>query len=344
MAYMRKVKNRYYGYYKGEGGKEKCVSLKTSSLTLAKQRLKNVEELEYQIKIGINEDPLSKRTPLARNTLSAMVSLFLKSQENLIQNSTLQRYKDALNELIRIFGKDKSIDSFVKSDNAILMKGLLHAERVNPKLEKIETRFNPTTVNILLRGIRRFYNWTVEEEYIDKLPFRIKLLKIDKSHPKFMTDEDVKRLMAVADKRPNARDAFIIYLNTGMRLSELKNSELLPDEKHLRITNTKGRQDRIIPIDPGLVDLYRKVRETHLSTDYLSHKFKHFALEAGLAEEYTFHSLRHTFAVRHWIEHRDINLTKQVLGHSSVVVTEIYTRIPIDYLKNVISIRCNNNH
>lgn len=219
MAYMRKVKDRYYGYYKGEGGKEKCVSLKTSSLTLAKQRLKNVEELEYQIKIGITEDPLTKRTSLARNTLSSMVSLFLKSQENLIQKSTLQRYKDALNELIRIFGKDKPLDSYVKSDNAILMQGLLHAERVNPKLGKVETRFTPTTVNILLRGIRRFFNWAVEEEYIDKLPFRIKLLKIDKSHPKFMTDEDVKRFMAVAEKRPNTRDAFIIYLNTSMRLS-----------------------------------------------------------------------------------------------------------------------------
>jgi integrase/recombinase XerD len=87
------------------------------------------------------------------------------------------------------------------------------------------------------------------------------------------------------------------------------------------------------------VDLYKKVRQVNLSTDYLSHKFKHFAREAGLSDDYTFHSLRHTFAVRHWIEHRDINLTKQVLGHSSVVVTEIYTKIPIDYLKNVISIR-----
>jgi integrase len=339
MAYMRKVKDRYYGYYKGEGGKEKCVSLKTSSLTLAKQRLKNVEELEYQIKLGITEDPLADKASLSGNTLSDMVSLFLKSQENLIQKSTHQRYKDSLNELIRIFGKDKPLDSFVKSDNAVLMKGLLHAERVNPKSGKIETRFTPTTVNILLRGIRRFFNWAVEEEYIDKLPFRIKLLKIDKSHPKFMTDEEINRLMKTAGKRPNARDAFIIYLNTGMRLSELQNSELLPDGKHLRITNTKGRQDRIIPIDPEWVDLYKKVRQVNLSTDYLSHKFKHFAREAGLSDDYTFHSLRHTFAVRHWIEHRDINLTKQVLGHSSVVVTEIYTKIPIDYLKNVISIR-----
>ena len=343
MAYLRKVKNRYYGYYKGEGGKEKCVSLKTSSLTLAKQRLKNVEELEYQIKIGINEDPLSKRTPLARNTLSAMVSLFLKSQENLIQNSTLQRYKDALNELIRIFGKDKPIDSFVKSDNAILIKGLLHAERVNPKSGKIETRFTPTTVNILLRGIRRFYNWTVEEEYNDKLPFRIKLLKIDKSHPKFMTDDEVKQLMKAAEDKPLMRDIFLIHLNTGMRVSELKNSELLPDGKHLRITNTKGRQDRIIPIDPDMVDTYLSVKENIPHKCTVSHQFKVFAQKAGLSDDITFHSLRHTFAVRHWIEHRDINLTKQVLGHSSVVVTETYTKIPVDYLKNVINIR-NNHH
>ncbi|MCD6234040.1 MAG: tyrosine-type recombinase/integrase [Candidatus Marinimicrobia bacterium] len=343
MAYLKKSRKNYYGIYKGQGNKTRCISLKTQSLSLAKQRLRAVNKLEYEIKLGITEDPLADKASLSGNTLSAMVSLFLKSQENLIQKSTLQRYKDALNELIRIFGKDKPIDSFVKSDNAILMKGLLHAERVNPKSGKIETRFTPTTVNILLRGIRRFFNWAVEEEYIDKLPFRIKLLKIDKSHPKFMTDDEVKQLMKAAEDKPLMRDVFLIHLNTGMRVSELKNSELLPDGEHLRITNTKGRQDRIIPIDPELVDTYLKVKENVPHKCTVSHQFKVFAQKAGLSNDITFHSLRHTFAVRHWIKHRDINLTKQVLGHSSVVVTEIYTKIPIDYLKNVINIR-NNHH
>gem|GEM_PF-4721801 len=91
-------------------------------------------------------------------------------------------------------------------------------------------------------------------------------------------------------------------------------------------------------------EAYLRVKENVPHKCTVSHQFKVLAQKAGLPDDITFHSLRHTFAVRHWIEHRDINLTKQVLGHSSVVVTEIYTKIPIDYLKNVISIRSNNNH
>lgn len=127
-----------------------------------------------------------------------------------------------------------------------------------------------------------------------------------------------------------------------MRLGELKNSTLLSDRKHLKIINTKGHQDRIIPIDSDLVEMYKQVKERGLSEYYITHEFKRIVRKAGLSEEFTFHSLRHTFAVRHWLQHSDIYLTKQILGHSSVTVTEMYTRIPMSYLKNVISLRNHN--
>jgi site-specific recombinase XerD len=209
------------------------------------------------------------------------------------------------------------------------------------KSGKDVARFTPSTVNIMLGAIHRFFNWSYEQDIIDKLPFKIKLLKIDKSHPKFLTDEEVSKLLEHADEKPHVRDIFLIHMNTGMRLGELKNSTLLSDRKHLKIINTKGHQDRIIPIDPDLVGVYEQVKERDLSEYYITHEFKRIVRKAGLSEEFTFHSLRHTFAVRHWFRHCDIYLTKQILGHSSVTVTEMYIRIPMSYLKNVINIRNN---
>jgi hypothetical protein len=59
MAYLKKSRNNYYGIYKGQGNKTRCISLKTQSLSLAKQRLRAVNKLEYEIKLGITEDPLA---------------------------------------------------------------------------------------------------------------------------------------------------------------------------------------------------------------------------------------------------------------------------------------------
>lgn len=47
------------------------------------------------------------------------------------------------------------------------------------------------------------------------------------------------------------------------------------------------------------------------------------------------HSLRHSFALRMWVQLGDIYLVKRLLGHSAVTTTEIYTKFPVDYLKQI---------
>ncbi|MGC9331316.1 MAG: hypothetical protein ACP5DZ_05485 [Bacteroidales bacterium] len=53
-------------------------------------------------------------------------------------------------------------------------------------------------------------------------------------------------------------------------------------------------------------EAYLRVKENIPHKCTASHQFKVFAQKAGLSDDITFHSLRHTFAVRHWVEHRDI--------------------------------------
>jgi integrase/recombinase XerD len=341
MAHLKLIKGRYYGYYRISNGRYKSQSLKTSNPTAAKQRLKELEKLEYEISIGVRQVQ-SHDENVQQLPLSKVVAAFLLDQKNLIRASTLQRYEDSLNELMAVFGKEKDIRSFRRSDYAILTNALISAQKPIPNTRELTNRFTHTTVNIMLRGIRRFFNWAVENDYLDKIPFKVRMLKLEKKPPKFMTDDEVIRFMEKAASNSPLMKIFEIYLETGMRLSELENSKLMPDKLHISITHTKGYSERIVPIPAHLVSDYEQLRDRSYDKSYLEHRFKLYAKEAGLSSELTFHSLRHTFAVRHWVKYHDINLTKEVLGHSSVTVTEIYTKIPATYLANVIATRHKN--
>jgi integrase len=340
MAHLKLIKGRYYGYYLDSNGKYRSRSMKTSNATIAKQRLKELEKLEYEIKIGVREDS-SAAEKMQQQTLYKVVESFFSDQKNLIRPSTVQRYQDSLNELILVFGKDKPIRSFVKRDYAMLTEALINAEKPDPKMRILKQRFTLTTVNIMLRGIRRFFNWAVENDYLEKLPFKVRMLRLEKKPPKFMTDDEVTRFLDKAKVNMALHDLYLVFLETGMRRDEIHNSELLPDGRHLRITKTKGHKDRIIPIPDKIASLYQKAKDRSYENSYVTRQFKRFVHQAGLSDEFSLHSLRHTFAVRHWVKYRDINLTKEVLGHSSVTTTEVYTKIPASYLANVIASRDN---
>ena len=64
--------------------------------------------------------------------------------------------------------------------------------------------------------------------------------------------------------------------------------------------------------------------------------------KAGI-EGKSLHSLRHSFALRMWAELGDIYLVKKLLGHSTVKTTDIYTKFPVEYLKQVFDQRATGN-
>ncbi|MCK9244400.1 MAG: tyrosine-type recombinase/integrase, partial [Candidatus Marinimicrobia bacterium] len=77
------------------------------------------------------------------------------------------------------------------------------------------------------------------------------------------------------------------------------------------------------------------------SLSFISHSFSKSCKAAGITGK-TLHALRHTFALRKLIETNNIQLVKELLGHSSVTVTEIYTAFPVDFLAQVFKDRAIN--
>jgi|GEM_PF-310509 len=339
MAHVKKIKGRYYAYYKGIGGKRESKSLNTSNPTIAKRRLKDVERLEYEISIGLmTEDPhQTQRKNL--DTIGKIQTVFLKDQRPHLEPSTYESYRRAIDKLGSVLGVDRPLSTLNSADLSVFIEFLENEEVYEKRTDSIKRKYSPVSINIMLRSIKRFLNWCVENDYLDKLPFKVKQLKVEKASPKFMTDDQVDGLFKAMESKPHIREVFMIYLATGIRLGELNNSKITPDGSHIILTRTKGHSERIVPLPSELKASYIEALKRQWNMDYLSKEFRRFARIAGLPEELKFHSLRHTYAVRHWVKYKDIYLTKEFLGHSTVNVTEKYANIPSSYLEEVIKFR-----
>jgi integrase/recombinase XerD len=153
-----------------------------------------------------------------------------------------------------------------------------------------------------------------------------------------------------------------VFYSTGIRVSELCNlslNDLDLSSGELRINQGKNAKDRIVPLgelacdfleiylhearpkltDPGQPVLFvsKNGRKFHSTT--LSHLITNYGKKAGLKKEISPHSLRHTCATHLLKGKADIRQIQRLLGHASIASTQIYTRVEISDLKQVLK-RC----
>jgi len=325
MAGLRKLKGKYY-IRLWIDGKEKILPTGTAIVTDAERQLRKIQRQEVEIKQRIRQeiDEVNRRL-----TIAAGVDYFLKNvqAERGLRNATLVCYKKALVDFQNCFAAIPTFDNLNRSNFPELVAYL-------------EERYNPTTVNIRLRGIRAMLHYLVDKELI-KLPFAVKMVKTDQSLPKFMTPEEIDRIYSqVTD--PKMLATFRVFEATGMRVGELAESELRGD--FLFVRQSKNRKQRLIPLPPGrIIDYQVALQDKPYTASTISHAFTKAVRKAGV-ERKTIHALRHTFALRKILETNNLILVKELLGHSSVKVTEIYLQFPPDFLSRIFNQRAVNRN
>lgn len=226
-----------------------------------------------------------------------------------------------------------------------------------------EQKLQPTSINRKIATLKSFYKFLVKNEYLQQNPtLRIKPLKTPKRKPSFI---DEKELMYILDKCEFSqdfkgyRDKLVLELlyHTGIREAELLGLK----EEHINFVRQeikvhgKGGKDRIIPISPTLKHLleeyiqYRKSTFPNLSHNYLitTNKGKpaypmliyrivrKYLSLASSAERKSPHTLRHTFATHMLNKGANLNAIKELLGHSNLKATQIYTHNSLQKLKEV---------
>lgn len=208
---------------------------------------------------------------------------------------------------------------------------------------------------------RMFYDFMLKKKYISVNPMDgISSPKIGKYLPEVLSIDEVNRLLDFNPKNNfEFRDRCILEMlySTGLRISELVNLKLENvniEESFVKVMG-KGSKERIVPfndITTEYLDKYiREVRPKMLKkvqSDYLflnNHgknlsrqavfkMIKKRAGEANIDKNISPHTLRHTFATHLLLGGADIRFIQELLGHSDVSTTEIYTHIASSTLKN----------
>lgn len=290
------------------------------------------------------------KTEIANAELVEDFLAFLKLDRSLSEN-TATAYKTDIEKLERFV--DGGLLLNLQRPQAILFLEALS-----------NTGLSIKSVARIVSGVKSFYKFLVTEEHIGSNPFaRISSPKLPKYLPEVLTHEQVMKMIEVIDysRFPAERDKTILMLlyGSGLRVSELVTlqvNDLFMDEGVLKVVG-KGNKERLVPIGEKTIKqveyylhYYRKEVATKssgpelilnqqgnsLSRIYVFKIIKKLAERAGIKQNISPHTLRHTFATVLIEAGADLRAVQQMLGHSSITTTEIYTHIDKSYLKTVI--------
>ena len=224
-----------------------------------------------------------------------------------------------------------------------------------------EEEISSKTINRKISTLRTFFKYEMKAGRLEQSPMAtVTAPKISKRLPSFVEQEDMATLfdhVAFSDdwKGKTERMVLRLFYSTGMRLSELiqlKESQLDPSNGQLKVLG-KGNKERIIPVSKDLMDELQNylsekpVRLDNVVQVFVSDKGKQLQprsvysfVKAHLSQVTTIqkkspHILRHSFATHLMNNGADLNAVKELLGHSSLAATQVYTHNTIEKLKDV---------
>lgn len=224
-----------------------------------------------------------------------------------------------------------------------------------------------TTLLNYYKPLKLFCAWLDMNKHISDNPFnRIPQPKVPKSLPTYLTLEETKILLKGINsidffyKYTNVRNRAIIYsfIFLGIRKSELLNLKIKDinfQTKIVKIVRGKGLKDRFLPIPEVLMKIlleFKKERERlnrtneyffsstfhnkQMGTHGITFLFKRINEQVSINKKITSHSLRHTFASLLVSNGCGLMQLSKMLGHSSVITTQIYTHMSIEDLQSEI--------
>ena len=216
--------------------------------------------------------------------------------------------------------------------------------------------FKPRSIYRMIESIRQFYKFLIAENYIKTDPtIYLTAPKLELILPDILTNEEVSRLLNSVSGTDNLsirnRAMLELLYATGLRVSELislKFSNVNIEECFVKIFG-KGNKERLVPFGQKAqlyLKRYLRVRN-NTKSEYLFltrlnkpisriefwRQLKQIAIKAGITKNITPHTLRHSFATHLLTGGADIRFVQEMLGHSSISTTQIYTHISQERLK-----------
>ena len=250
--------------------------------------------------------------------------------------NTIKTYAGTIKKFLEFLINNGIIIIDTKSINNSLDKNIILKFLAELKVNK---KLDSNSLRLYVRAISSFLKFLDNEN----LAKQIKAPKVDKRLPKFITYDELNKLLENAE---NYRDKLVIkfLFYTGVRVSELikiKKNDIIFEEGFVKVYG-KGGKERIVPIPKELLNELKnyinKINTENifpLSSRQVERIIKYIAKKAGISKKVTPHVLRHSLATTLLSKGVDIRYIQEILGHSSLNITQIYTHVVPNQLKEI---------
>lgn len=337
MASLSKKKDVWYGVFTVRG-RQKWIRIGRVSKTTAKTILAKLEGEKEKKTFGVSEATPIKFFEFIEKYLS-----YSKTNKAL---GTYKRDELCSMHLSRFF-KDIWLDKITPHD----------IEKY--KIKRLNDGVKARTVNIELRCLSNMLRKAVEWSHLIDNPFsKIKLLKQHKKLPRFLTREELKKLIDAAT--PRYKIIIRILVNTGLRESELRHIKLDDVDYENRTITVHAKKTGDFMVVPLNEEAYTDIsflrdkfysttrgqrllmrtseQSTYLFCDEKGNPIKKLtspitktAKKAGL-KGVSPHTLRHTFASHLVMSGVDLRTVQRLLGHKNISTTMVYAHLTEDHL------------
>lgn len=284
-----------------------------------------------------------------------MVEAFLKylQFEKRYSTKTVSAYQTDLSQFCEFLQKEFET-SFCDQANHGMIRSWV--------VTLVESGLDAVSVNRKIACLRSYYKFLLKQEAIEKDPMeKIKILKTKKKLPHFVQENDMVKMLDHFEFNHDyegTRDRLILELfyGTGMRLSELINlqeGQINLRDRTMKVLG-KRNKERVIPFNTSLASLledFKRIRNNEIekkSNHLIVTKSgeplypmmvnrivkKYLTVFSGV-EKKSPHVLRHSYATHLLNKGAEINAVKDLLGHSSLAATQVYTHNSMEKLKRV---------
>jgi integrase/recombinase XerD len=281
---------------------------------------------------------------------------FLRIEKSLSPNS-VSAYVNDINKLI----------SFVEDHFPNLTPETVKLAQLRKFVEWMnQNGISPRTQARTISGIKSFYKFLLIEEAVENDPTTLLgSPRIGRKLPEILSDDEINRLIEAIDvtKAEGLRNKAILetLYSCGLRVSELvdlKISNLHFEQEFLRIAG-KGERERLVPISKKAIEDIKKYlvssrkkltiekgnenivflnrRGKKLSRVMIFTIIKNLAEKIKLEKSISPHTFRHSFASALVQGGADLRTVQEMLGHESILTTEIYAHLDKEYLKDTVN-------
>lgn len=266
-------------------------------------------------------------------------------------NNTIDAYRRDITSFLYFLEEETSHSSLTK----------VTKDEIRLWILKLLESNKPTSVNRKISTLKSFFKYLRRKNIIQKDPTKlIQKVKTSKKLPEFITEPQINKQFRTKETDLTnfitVRDYLCIELlyATGIRrneLLELTETQISTSDKQIKVIG-KGNKERIIPLTDNCLDLlnqYISIKRNTFSeknsslivtkkgnTPYpslINNIVKNFFKDETTINKKSPHVLRHTFATHLLDNGADLNAIKELLGHSSLAATQVYTHISTDRLR-----------